>query len=268
MSTVAASAAGAISGSRSGNMMGTSIVGTPIERALGIFGKGAMGSGMFKNIASVINKNQDPEPEPVSTDPEYLSSANSAYDDAYSAYFDGTGAAGRSSEQSAALRSAFTEAKAAREAARFRFKAEQAGMSPEEYRADQTSKYGNISGNNMGLSMYGNIRNNRNAAYDSVVGDAQQSYTDNPSDPVESMDAVSEVQSNLRNPLGQELQPMMNAVGFKNSAISNAGKMFGNTYGSLFAGAAKKYEGPAHCNVDTMHTMYWNDMRKRNKTKK
>ena len=116
--------------------------------------------------------------------------------------------------------------------------------------------------------MYGNVRNNRNAAYDSVVGDAQQSYTDNPNDPVESMDAVSEVQSNLRNPLGQELQPMMNAVGFKNSAISNAGKMFGNTYGSLFAGAAKKYEGPAHCNVDTMHTMYWNDMRKRNKTKK
>ena len=178
MSTVAASAAGAISGSRSGNMMGTSIVGTPIERALGIL----KGRGIFGKIASVINQSQEPEPEPVSTDPEYLSSANSAYDDAYSAYFDGTGAAGRSSEQSAALRSAFTEAKAAREAARFRFKAEQAGMSPEEYRADQTSKYGNISGNNMGLSMYGNVRNNRNAAYDSVVGDAQQSYTDNPND--------------------------------------------------------------------------------------
>ena len=60
MSTVAASAAGAISGSRSGNMMGTSIVGTPIQRALGL---GAMGSGVFKNIASVINKKQDPEPE-------------------------------------------------------------------------------------------------------------------------------------------------------------------------------------------------------------
>lgn len=256
MSTVAASAAGAISGSRSGNMMGTSIVGTPIQRALGL---GAMGSGVFKNIASVINKKQDPEPEPVSTDPEYLSSANSAYDEAFKALRD---------NQGGNTASAFTEAKAAREAARFRFKAEQAGMSPEEYRADQTSKYGSISGNSMGLSRYGNVRNNENAAYDSVVGDAQQSYTDNPNDPVESMDAVSEVQSNLRNPLGQELQPMMNAVGFKNSAISNGGKMFGNTYGSLFAGAAKKYEGPAHCNVDTMHTMYWNDMRKRNKTKK
>jgi hypothetical protein len=41
--------------------------------------------------------------------------------------------------------------------------------------------------------------------------------------------------------------------------------MFGQSYGGLFGGAAKKYKWPTYCNVDTMHTMYWNDMRKRNK---
>lgn len=248
--TAAAVASGSrSSGSRSGGI--GSILGNPSQ---GI-------------IAALGRKVTSETPEPVSNDPEYLSSANSAYDDAYKAMMDNQGPGGRANAQSSGLRSAFESAKAAREAARFRFKAEEAGMSPEEYNNNQISNFGGILGQD-NVSRFGNIRNNRNAAFNSVVGDAQQSYTDNPSNPTEDIEATSEVTSNLRNPLGQELEPMTNAVGFKNSAISNAGKMFGNTYGSLFAGAAKKYEGPAHCNVDTMHTMYWNDMRKRNKTKK
>lgn len=249
------SGVGGVIGSLANSMAG----GTSLNNAMmsGIFGHGLIGSAV-QNVAGAVTQNQNQEP--VSNDPEYLSSANSAYDDAYKAMMDNQGPGGRANAQSSGLRSAFNDAKSAREAARFRFKAEQAGMSPEEYNNDQINRFGGISGQN-NVSRFGNIRNNVNADFNSVVGSAQESYTDNPSDP-------SEGESNLRNPLGQELEPMTNAVGFKNSAISNAGKMFGNTYGSLFAGAAKKYEGPAHCNVDTMHTMYWNDMRKRNKTKK
>ena len=255
---VSSSGVGGVIGSLANSMAG----GTSLNNAMlgGIFGGVPTA---LSNAQQAVVQNQ----EPVSTDPEYLSSANSAYSDAYQAMMDNQGPGGRANAQSASLRSAFNDAKAARDAARLRFKAEEAGMSPEEYNNDQINKFGNIAGQN-NVSRFGNIRNNRNAAFNSVVADAQQSYTDNPSDTVEPMEATSEVTSNLRNPLGQELKPMMNAVGFKNSAISNAGKMFGNTYGSLFAGAAKKYEGPAHCNVDTMHTMYCNDMRKRNKTKK
>jgi hypothetical protein len=172
------------------------------------------------------------------------------------------GPGGRANAQSAGLMDTFNSAKEARDAARLRFKSEEAGMSPEEYSQDQVSQYGGGYGRRLGIgnmvSQYGNIRNGVNATQNQLVSDAQQSYTDNPS---EQESAVS----NLRNPLGQELEPMMNAVGFKNSAITNAGEMFGQSYGGLFAGAAKKYKGPAHCNVDTMHTMYWNDMRKRNK---
>ena len=256
--TGASSGVGGVIGSLANSMAG----GTSLNNA--------MLGGILGNVPTVLGNAQQAasqNQEPVSTDPEYLSSANSAYSDAYQAMMDNQGPGGRANAQSASLRSAFNDAKAARDAARLRFKAEEAGMSPEEYNNDQINKFGGIAGQN-NVSRFGNIRNNKNAAFNSVVADAQQSYTDNPSDPVEPMGATSEVASNLRNPLGQELKPMMNAVGFKNSAISNAGKMFGNTYGSLFAGAAKKYEGPAHCNVDTMHTMYWNDMRKRNKTKK
>ena len=257
----ASSGVGGVVGSLANSMAGGRSLNNAIMSGIfspgngNIAARGILGYGV-KNVAGAVTQNQ----EPVSNDPEYLSSANSAYDDAYKAMMDNQGPGGRANAQSSGLRSAFNDAKSAREAARFRFKAEQAGMSPEEYNNDQINRFGGIQGQN-NVSRFGTIRNNVNADFNSVVGSAQESYTDNPSDP-------SEEKSNLRNPLGQELEPMMNAVGFKNSAISNAGKMFGNTYGSLFAGAAKKYEGPAHCNVDTMHTMYWNDMRKRNKTKK
>lgn len=245
MSTIAAStAAGSrISGSRSGGI-GSAIGG--LVGGFSIAGQQAAGAA----------------PEPESTDPSYLSDANSAYSDAYSAMMDNKGPGGRANAQSAGLRDTFNSAKEARDAARLRFKAEEAGMSPEEYSQDQVSQYGGGYGRRLGIgnmmSQYGNIRNGVNATQNQLVSDAQQSYTDNPSE-------QETPASKLRNPLGQELQPMMNAVGFKNSAITNAGQMFGQSYGGLFAGAAKKYKGPAHCNVDTMHTMYWNDMRKRNK---
>jgi len=258
MSTIAAStAAGSrISGSRSGG------IGSAIGNAMNGSAMTALGLGL--NNQQAVGA----APEPESTDPSYLSDANSAYSDAYSAMMDNQGPGGRANAQSAGLMDALNSAKKARDAARLRFKAEEAGMSPEEYSQDQVSQYGGGYGRRLGIgnmmSQYGNIRNGVNAAQNQLVTDAQQSYTDNPSEQETQENAAGAV-SRLRNPLGQELQPMMNAVGFKNSAISNAGKMFGQSYGGLFAGAAKKYKGPAHCNVDTMHTMYWNDMRKRNK---
>jgi len=249
MSTIAASTALAgskISDSRSGGIVST------------MFGENPA------NLAALGSNNQQAAgaaPEPESTDPSYLSDANSAYSDAYSAMMDNKGPGGRANAQSAGLMDTFNSAKEARDAARLRFKSEEAGMSPEEYSQDQVSQYGGGYGRRLGIgnmmSQYGNIRNGVNATQNQLVSDAQQSYTDNPSEQETS-------ESKLRNPLGQELQPM-NAVGFKNSAITNAGEMFGKSYGGLFAGAAKKYKWPTYCNVDTMHTMYWNDMRKRNK---
>lgn len=226
---------------------------------------GSRSGGLISSLGKSLGANNQQDAgtaESESTDPSYLSDANSAYSDAYSAMMDNQGPGGRANAQSAGLMDTFNSAKKARDAARLRFKSEEAGMSPEEYSQDQVSQYGGGYGRRLGIgnmmSQYGNIRNGVNATQNQLVSDAQQSYTDNPS---EQESAVS----NLRNPLGQELEPMTNAVGFKNSAITNAGKMFGQSYGGLFAGAAKKYKGPAHCNVDTMHTMYWNDMRKRNK---
>ena len=226
MSTIAAStAAGSrISGSRSGGISGL----------VGGFSNPA-------NLAALGLNNQQAAgaaPEPESTDPSYLSDANSAYSDAYSAMMDNKGPGGRANAQSAGLMDAFNSAKEARDAARLRFKSEEAGMSPEEYSQDQVSQYGGGYGRRLGIgnmmSQYGNIRNGVNATQNQLVSDAQQSYTDNPSEQETS-------ESKLRNPLGQELQPM-NAVGFKNSAITNAGEMFGQSYGGLFGGAAKKYK--------------------------
>jgi len=252
MSTIAASAAAGsrVLGSRSGG------IGSVVGNLMGGSAMAALGLGL--NNQQAVGA----APEPESTDPSYLSDANSAYSDAYSAMMDNQGPGGRANAQSAGLRDTFNSAKEARDAARLRFKAEEAGMSPEEYSQDQVSQYGGGYGRRLGIgnmiSQYGNVRNGVNATQNQLVSDAQQSYTDNPSEQETS-------ESKLRNPLGQELEPMTNAIGFKNSAITNAGKMFGQSYGGLFAGAAKKYKGPAHCNVDTMHTMYWNDMRKRNK---
>jgi len=252
MSTIAASAAAGsrVLGSRSGG------IGSVVGNLMGGSAMAALGLGLNNQQAAGA------APEPESTDPSYLSDANSAYSDAYSAMMDNQGPGGRANAQSAGLRDTFNSAKEARDAARLRFKAEEAGMSPEEYSQDQVSQYGGGYGRRLGIgnmiSQYGNVRNGVNATQNQLVSDAQQSYTDNPSEQETS-------ESKLRNPLGQELEPMTNAIGFKNSAITNAGNMFGQSYGGLFAGAAKKYKGPAHCNVDTMHTMYWNDMRKRNK---
>ena len=235
MSTTAASAAAGsrISGSRSGGIVS------------------AIGGGNPANLAALGLNNQQAvgaAPEPESTDPSYLSDANSAYSDAYSAMMDNKGPGGRANAQSAGLMDAFNSAKEARDAARLRFKAEEAGMSPEEYSQDQVSQYGGGYGRRLGIgnmmSQYGNIRNGVNATQNQLVSDAQQSYTDNPSEQ-ETSDNPSEQEtseSKLRNPLGQELEPMTNAIGFKNSAITNAGKMFGQSYGGLFAGAAKKYK--------------------------
>lgn len=226
MSTIAAStAAGSrISDSRSGGIVS------------------AIGSGNPANLAALGLNNQQAAgatPEPESTDPSYLSDANSAYSDAYSAMMDNQGPGGRANAQSAGLMDTFNSAKEARDAARLRFKSEEAGMSPEEYSQDQVSQYGGGYGRRLGIgnmmSQYGNIRNGVNATQNQLVSDAQQSYTDNPSEQETS-------ESKLRNPLGQELEPMTNAIGFKNSAITNAGKMFGQSYGGLFAGAAKKYK--------------------------
>ena len=196
------------------------------------------------NLAALGLDNQQAAgaaPEPESTDPSYLSDANSAYSDAYSAMMDNRGPGGRANSQSAGLRDTFNSAKEARDAARLRFKSEEAGMSPEEYSQDQVSQYGGGYGRRLGIgnmmSQYGNVRNGVNATQNQLVSDAQQSYTDNPSEQEQQGNAAS----NLRNPLGQELEPMTNAVGFRNSAITAAGEMFGKSYGGLFAGAAKKY---------------------------
>lgn len=239
MSTIAAStAAGSrISGSRSGGIVS------------------AIGSGNPANLAALGINNQQAAgaaPEPESTDPSYLSDANSAYSDAYSAMMDNKGPGGRANAQSAGLMDTFNSAKEARDAARLRFKSEEAGMSPEEYSQDQVSQYGGGYGRRLGIgnmmSQYGNIRNGVNATQNQLVSDAQQSYTDNPSEQETS-------ESKLRNPLGQELEPMTNAIGFKNSAITNAGKMFGQSYGGLFAGAAKKIKN----NSFEVHKMYSKD---------
>jgi hypothetical protein len=239
MSTIAAStAAGSrISGSRSGGIVS------------------AIGSGNPANLAAIGLNNQQAAgaaPEPESTDPSYLSDANSAYSDAYSAMMDNQGPGGRANAQSAGLMDTFNSAKEARDAARLRFKSEEAGMSPEEYSQDQVSQYGGGYGRRLGIgnmmSQYGNIRNGVNATQNQLVSDAQQSYTDNPSEQETS-------ESKLRNPLGQELEPMTNAIGFKNSAITNAGKMFGQSYGGLFAGAAKKIKN----NSFEVHKMYSKD---------
>ena len=188
--------------------------------------------------------------EPESTDPSYLSDANSAYSDAYSAMMDNQGPGGRANSQSAGLRDTFNSAKEARDAARLRFKSEEAGMSPEEYSKDQVSQYGGGYGRRLGIgnmtSQYGNVRNGVNATQNQLVSDAQQSYTDNPSEQETS-------ESKLRNPLGQELQPMTNAIGFKNSAITNAGNMFGQSYGGLFAGAAKEIKNNS---FEAQHNVY------------
>lgn len=243
MSTIAAStAAGSrISGSRSGGIV--SAIGS------------AIGSGNPANLAALGLNNQQAAgaaPEPESTDPSYLSDANSAYSDAYSAMMDNQGPGGRANAQSAGLMDTFNSAKEARDAARLRFKSEEAGMSPEEYSQDQVSQYGGGYGRRLGIgnmmSQYGNIRNGVNATQNQLVSDAQQSYTDNPSEQETS-------ESKLRNPLGQELEPMTNAIGFKNSAITNAGKMFGQSYGGLFAGAAKKIKN----NSFEVHKMYSKD---------
>lgn len=236
MSTIAASTAlagSSVSDSRSGGIVST------------MFGENPA------NLAALGSNNQQAAgaaPEPESTDPSYLSDANSAYSDAYSAMMDNKGPGGRANAQSAGLMDAFNSAKEARDAARLRFKAEEAGMSPEEYSQDQVSQYGGGYGRRLGIgnmmSQYGNIRNGVNATQNQLVSDAQQSYTDNPSEQ-ETSDNPSEQEtseSKLRNPLGQELEPMTNAIGFKNSAITNAGEMFGQSYGGLFAGAAKKYK--------------------------
>jgi len=165
---------------------------------------------------------------------------------------DNQGPGGRANAQSAGLMDTFNSAKEARDAARLRFKSEEAGMSPEEYSQDQVSQYGGGYGRRLGIGnmmfQYGNIRNGVNATQNQLVSDAQQSYTDNPSEQDTS-------ESKLRNPLGQELEPMTNAIGFKNSAITNAGKMFGQSYGGLFAGAAKKIKN----NSFEVHKMYSKD---------
>lgn len=235
MSTIAAATAasgnstpGSLTGSRSGGILSAIRNGNPANlAALGVSIAGKQDAGAA--------------PEPESTDPSYLSDANSAYNEAYSAMMDNRGPGGRANAQSAGLMDAFNSAKEARDAARLRFKSEEAGMSPEEYSQDQVSQYGGGYGRRLGIgnmmSLYGNIRNGVNATQNQLVTDAQQSYTDNPSEQEQQASAAS----NLRNPLGQELEPMTNAVGFRNSAITNAGKMFGQSYGGLFAGAAKKY---------------------------
>lgn len=212
-------------------------------------------SGLISSAGGAIGGNNQQAvgaAEPESTDPSYLSDANSAYSDAYSAMMDNQGPGGRANAQSAGLMDTFNSAKEARDAARLRFKSEEAGMSPEEYSQDQVSQYGGGYGRRLGIgnmmSQYGNIRNGVNATQNQLVSDAQQSYTDNPSEQETS-------ESKLRNPLGQELEPMTNAIGFKNNAITNAGKMFGQSYGGLFAGAAKKIKN----NSFEVHKMYSKD---------
>ena len=205
---------------------------------------GSRSGGIISAAADVMGGNNQQATgvtEPESTDPSYLSDANSTYSDAYSAMMDNRGPGGRANAQSSSLSTAFNSAKEARDAARLRFKSEEAGMSPEEYSQDQVSQYGGGYGTRLGIgnmmSQYGNIRNGVNATQNQLVTDAQQSYTDSPSEQEQEGSAAS----NLRNPLGQELEPMTNAVGFRNSAITAAGEMFGKSYGGLFAGAAKKY---------------------------
>ena len=114
MSTIAAStAAGSrISGSRSGG------IGSAIGNAMNGSAMAALGLGL--NNQQAVGA----APEPESTDPSYLSDANSAYSDAYSAMMDNQGPGGRANAQSAGLMDALNSAKKARDAARLRFKAE------------------------------------------------------------------------------------------------------------------------------------------------
>ena len=113
-------------------------------------------------------------------------------------------------------------------------------LSPEEQAIEKQKAEGGTMGN---VSLYGNIRNGVNAEFSNKVANEQKEFENR--EPVE-----------LANPLGTPLEPM-GAVGGMASAITggvlpqngspftgqaqmNAGQMFGQTYGGMFAGASKK----------------------------
>ena len=113
-------------------------------------------------------------------------------------------------------------------------------LSPEEQALQKMSEVGGTVGN---VSSFGNMKNGVNSNFNAQVTNDQADFESKP--PPE-----------LANPLGTPLQPM-GAVGGMSSAITggvlpqngspftgqaqmNAGQMFGQTYGGMFAGASKK----------------------------
>jgi len=113
-------------------------------------------------------------------------------------------------------------------------------LSPEEQALQEMSQVGGTVGN---VSSFGNMKNGVNSNFNAQVTNNQADFESKPP-------------SELANPLGTPLQPM-GAVGGISSAITggvlpqngspftgqaqmNAGQMFGQTYGGMFAGASKK----------------------------
>jgi len=113
-------------------------------------------------------------------------------------------------------------------------------LSPEEQATQKMNAEGGTAGN---VSVFGNIKNGVNSNFNAQVASDQKEFE-------------SQQPAELANPLGTPLEPM-GAVGGVASAITggvlpqngspftgqaqmNAGKMFGQTYGGMFAGASKK----------------------------
>ena len=113
-------------------------------------------------------------------------------------------------------------------------------LSPEEQAIQKMNAEGGTAGN---VSVFGNMKNGVNSNFNAQVAGDQKEFE-------------SQQPAELANPLGTPLEPM-GAVGSMASAVTggvlpqngspftgqaqmNAGQMFGQTYGDMFAGASKK----------------------------
>ena len=113
-------------------------------------------------------------------------------------------------------------------------------LSPEEQAIQKMNAEGGTAGS---VSVFGNMKNGVNSNFNAQVAGDQKEFE-------------SQQPAELANPLGTPLEPM-GAVGGMASAITggvlpqngspftgqaqmNAGQMFGQTYGGMFAGASKK----------------------------
>ena len=113
-------------------------------------------------------------------------------------------------------------------------------LSPEEQAIQKMNAEGGTAGS---VSVFGNMKNGVNSNFNAQVAGDQKEFE-------------SQQPAELANPLGTPLEPMgavggiasaitggvlpQNGSPFTGQAQMNAGQMFGQTYGGMFAGASKK----------------------------